>query len=559
MTNQRMGRLLSPITHHIRWRILLSHVTVLFLSLSLTAFALVTMIQRYFISAVERNLEAQAQLLTSAIFARRDVAVPPLPDQAAMNTIQQQQLANLNVQLESNSGGLNGTTDSAWPQELTDLQGIRESTFEITTLIDTHIQVFDRAGKVLIDSHPDDLASEPEHMPLVEQALAGRTFSEQMRLPDQTWIFYTTPLSSNDEIIGALVLSLPLQDVNTVLDDLASRWLFSIAISLPLSILLALVLSNSLTRPIIALTDAVDQLRHGDYEYPLPATGDDEIGELNQAFQSMRDRLRDTERMRSQFISDVSHELRTPLTGIKGLAESLANGAADDPQLRSQFLGSIDREIDRMIRLVNDLMLLSRADSHALAIRPEFTDLREIARSAIEITASVQEQPCVAPVFRSPGVPVPVFVDPDRIEQALINLLDNAYRFTGNEGAIEVQIHVVQVPPPVKARQEPPGALLDERLGAGHWAVVSVIDSGPGIQGADLERVFDRFYRADPSRSRARGGSGLGLSIAKAIIEAHQGTIWIESPPRLPGPDFPSGTMASFSLPLSSQNRPAPR
>jgi signal transduction histidine kinase len=214
----------------------------------------------------------------------------------------------------------------------------------------------------------------------------------------------------------------------------------------------------------------------------------------------------------------VSHELRTPLTAIKGLVETLRDGAVDDLAARDKFLASIESETDRLIRLVNDLLILSRADSQVLTVRRESFDLTALARACAEELAV----PRVAIVVH--GSPTQVYADPDRIRQVLVNLLDNAIRYSPAGETVNVMVESE----------------------ANHVAV-TVQDRGPGIPSAEQARVFERFYRADKSRARDpqdSAGAGLGLAIAQTLVAAHGGHIALTSREG-------QGTAVRFTLPAA--------
>jgi two-component system OmpR family sensor kinase len=202
----------------------------------------------------------------------------------------------------------------------------------------------------------------------------------------------------------------------------------------------------------------------------------------------------------------------------------LRDGAVDDLAARDRFLASIERQTDRLIRLVNDLLMLSRADAQALILRREQADLLDIARAGADELAWQAEAQGIEIVVA--GGPAPACIDADRIRQVLINLLDNALHYSPPGGSIRVSV-----------------ALAPGR------ATIAVADSGPGIPAADRLHVFERFYRGDRSRQRGDAtttGSGLGLAIAKTLVEAHGGGITLESR------DGPAdhGTTVAFWLPV---------
>jgi two-component system, OmpR family, phosphate regulon sensor histidine kinase PhoR len=267
--------------------------------------------------------------------------------------------------------------------------------------------------------------------------------------------------------------------------------------------------------------------------HATPMTG--RVGETAGAVAVVRDvtDLRRTERLRRELTANVSHELRTPLTSIKGFAETLLGGAMTDLETCRRFLTIIDNEAARLMKLVDDLMDLSRLESRAVAMEPAPTLLPEIVAEAVGRMRLQADRRQVR--LQTAAIPLDtVIVDKDRILQVFTNLLDNAIKFTPPGGTVEI------------------GALPNARD-----VVVAVSDSGSGIPAEHLPRVFDRFYRVERSRSRLSsrgeeaGGTGLGLAIAKNIVEAHGGQIKVMS-------RLGHGSTFSFTLPRATgTDRPA--
>jgi signal transduction histidine kinase len=297
------------------------------------------------------------------------------------------------------------------------------------------------------------------------------------------------------------------------------RLMIAAGVSLALSALMGLVLARAIARPVRELTQAAEQLAGGNFDYPIDDRSQDELGELACAFRSMSGDMRRMLQARTDLVTNVSHELRTPLTAIKGLVETLQDGAVDDLEARDRFLGSIENETDRLIRLVNDLLTLSRADAQALTLRRERLDLTDLARSCVERFAAQSAVQNVS--LDVEGRPAHVNADADRLCQVLVNLLDNAIRFSPPGETVRVSV------------SSSPGG-----------ATVSVQDHGPGLPAVEQARVFERFYRGDKSRVRQGDvGAGLGLSIAQTLVEAHDGHITLTSSPG-------QGTTVSFTLPV---------
>jgi two-component system sensor histidine kinase VicK len=227
------------------------------------------------------------------------------------------------------------------------------------------------------------------------------------------------------------------------------------------------------------------------------------------------------EQSRRDFVANVSHELRTPLTTIKSYLEALEDGALQDPQLAARFIGVARNETERMIRLVNDLLHLSRLDSRQAILHKEPTDLAEMLDDVADrFSFQLHQKSIEIVVSCDPDLPL-VWLDPDQIDQVLDNLVSNAIKYTMEGGRIDIRA---------------------ARTDAGH-VTVTVQDTGIGIPKKDLSRIFERFYRVDKARSRSMGGTGLGLSIAREIVRAHDGTITIDS-------EVDVGTKISFTLPI---------
>jgi signal transduction histidine kinase len=283
------------------------------------------------------------------------------------------------------------------------------------------------------------------------------------------------------------------------------RWLLSTAIGLLLSAVVGLLLSRAISRPLRHLTSAAGAVARGDLSQQVPVRSRDELGRLSRAFNDMTARLRHARQVQTDFVANVSHELRTPLTAVKGLVETLRDGAVDDPQVRDNFLETVEGETDRLIRLVNDLLLLSRADSEALGLQREEEDLIALAQGVLDRLAPQAEAADVTLRLAADDDLVMALIDGDRIEQVFLNLLDNAIKYSRPGSAVVVAIQ------------------------SGDPVTVQVRDRGIGIPAEDLARIGERFYRADRARTRAEGGSGLGLAIAQAFVAAHGGELKVHS------------------------------
>ena len=288
-------------------------------------------------------------------------------------------------------------------------------------------------------------------------------------------------------------------------------------------ILLVVLLSRRTLGAIGSLTAAARALGGGDLARRVEVKGGDEIAELGHAFNAMAEALQDAERQRRSLVADVAHELRTPLANIQGHVEAIQDGLipADDAALET-----LHRQAGYLTRLVNDLRLLAQSEARELRLDmgPAAADeLVERVAASFRPRAEAGAVRLVTEV--APGLP-PLNIDRLRIEQALGNLTDNALGHTPAGGTV---------------------AIAAVRHGQG--VRITVSDTGAGIPAEALPYVFDRLYRVDPSRDRATGGAGLGLTIARQLVKAHGGDIWAESVPGagsrfgfdLPGAEFRQG------------------
>jgi len=232
--------------------------------------------------------------------------------------------------------------------------------------------------------------------------------------------------------------------------------------------------------------------------------------------------LRRLEQVRKDFVANVSHELKTPLTSIQGFAETLLAGALDDPEHSRRFVEIIRNHALRLSRLTDDLLKLSRIEAGKLDLEFQPVSLANLIEAAVEATSPRAEAGRLSLTLDCPPDLPCVQADPNLLREVLQNLLDNAVQYTPAGGRIEVS------------------AVLSEGS-----ALVTVADTGIGIPEAEQERIFERFYRLDPARSREMGSTGLGLAIARHIVEAHGGHIGVES-------SVGRGSKFRFSIPLVS-------
>ena len=293
------------------------------------------------------------------------------------------------------------------------------------------------------------------------------------------------------------------------------------ALAALLAVALGLWLAGRLTAPLRRLDEAARRIAAGDLAYRVKADSQDEVGDLALSFNRMAQSLEREERARQQMVADIAHELRTPLSVIQGNLEALQDGVFPPS---AENLDILAGETKLLARLVEDLQVLARAEAGQLSLDRQTQEIQPLLEATVRRfqsdAAARQIQLRLEPL---PDVP-PLTMDAQRIGQVLGNLLSNALRHTLAGGTISVRAQWIAA----AADKPQPGALFPT-LPRLPFLAVFVQDNGEGIAAEDLPHLFDRFYRADRSRSRATGGSGLGLTIAQQLVRAHGGDIGVES------------------------------
>jgi histidine kinase len=296
------------------------------------------------------------------------------------------------------------------------------------------------------------------------------------------------------------------------------------------AVVVSLFVSHRVVTPILQMMRASRHIAAGHYRQRVAETSDDELGQLARSFNQMAETLEQTEALRRDLIANVAHELRTPLSSIKGYMEGLIDGVLP---ARAETFQQIYREADRLQRLVNDLQELSRVEAGAFELDRRPLALADLIRQTAARLRPQFEEKGVNLTLDVPADLPPVLADEDRISQVLLNLVGNALQYTPDGGTVSVSV-------------EPGGALLPSSYRvSSSQLVVTICDTGIGIPADHLPHLFTRFYRVDKSRSRAGGGSGIGLTIARHLVEAHGGRIWAASEGQGQGSRF------SFSLPIA--------
>ena len=264
--------------------------------------------------------------------------------------------------------------------------------------------------------------------------------------------------------------------------------------------LLSFILSRMLTRKISALLTGIRKVREGAYEHRTHIPGRDEIAQIGEEFNSLTDRLQTTETLRRRFVSDASHELKTPLAAIRLLTDSILQTDNMDMETVRDFVTDIGSEAERLSRITEDLLRLTRLDSNQVD-PPEVVEVAPVLEQVMRMMSLLAQEKGTELTCRTGG-DCRVLATKGEVHQVIYNLTDNAVKYSGSHGSVRVEL-----------RRD------------GNDVVLTVADNGPGIPEEDLPRVFERFYRVDKARSRAAGGTGLGLSIVQDTVTKRGGTV----------------------------------
>ena len=336
------------------------------------------------------------------------------------------------------------------------------------------------------------------------------------------------PIKVQDQIVGYLLPSSPAAVQTSILDLEQAQFLARVRTALWVAALAATIVAlgvggllfRSIIAPLRRLTTASQSIARGDLSARASVQGRDEVAQLASAFNQMAESLTRAEKARQNQTADVAHELRTPLTVIRGALEAMLDGVypTDEENLQAALT-----QTRTLSRLVEDLRLLALADAGQLRLYTAPLDLRTLLREITDAhQIQSQSQGVALSLDMPPTLPL-VQADRDRLVQVVGNLLSNALRYVPRGGEITVRA--------TERRQE---------------VIVAVADDGPGIPPDDLPHLFERFWRGDRTRRRATGGSGLGLTIARSLVEAHGGRIWVESVEE-------EGSTFAFALPASRE------
>lgn len=506
--NQHARTAFWPWQHSLQYRILFAYGALFLVTLIL----LVIYIGRAFYHA---DLEAgEHELEVTAVLAANALEDPLSGYIAEFEKHENEERAEQEGQDEQDDGGKeeSGQSQSIFPR----LQQVAD---RYASKADTRVSIYATSGDALADSHfdPNGIPNQSEQ-PELRAALLSNVGSAIRSAPDDATptIFAAASIKQADRLLGFVQISKPVSAVTADTRTLLLRLALAALVALAVATLLAIWIGQRLVQPLRRLEEAAFAVAEGDLSQTVPVNSNDEVGALARAFNYMVAQVRTTLDQQRIFVANASHELRTPLTNIKLRSEALrALGA--EPALEERYLAEIESEADRLTRLADDLLDLTRLEEGAWQQAHEPIDVRPVLWEVTEIMQLRAEQAGLS-LETEIDAPLPKLrVSADDLETVTVNLLDNAVKYTPRGGTI--QLRAAEGATNVEIRVE---------------------DNGPGIPAEDVPHIFDRFYRVDKARSRRKrtggdassgSGAGLGLAIVCRLVELNGGKIWVEPAP----------------------------
>lgn len=321
-----------------------------------------------------------------------------------------------------------------------------------------------------------------------------------------TTVYYVQAIQDQDKTIGAVLFSAQIQDVINQVSTITGQIALIMVITMGALMVLSAILARSLTKPITELTTVIRRMGRGELTQRVKLSGSKEVADLGKTFNDMSEQLEQTDRVRSEFVSSASHEIKTPLATMKILVETLLYQEPLDEGMAREFLSDTDKEINRLNAVITDLLRLVQADKTGEELTANFKtmELKDICEDTIKRLTPIAQDRNIELLTDFHGAKMKG--DTIKLEQAILNLVDNAIKYTNEGGRVYVSCKT-----------------------EGKNCVFTVRDTGIGIPEQDLDKIFERFYRVDKARARTTGGTGLGLSIVERMIKLHHGEITVAS------------------------------
>ena len=376
---------------------------------------------------------------------------------------------------------------------------LMESEADTDVVIMTHNgEVVDKSNK-LTAGMKNLMESERSSVPFEGMIVESRWETE-------SYIATVSPIISEDKLVGHVYMFKNTESIQQMISKLKRHFILIGGIAIIFTIAAVIILSKVITIPLIRMKKATEKLSKGDFSVSLDHQGNDELGELARSIQTLANDLSSLKKERNEFLASISHELRTPLTYVLGYADVARRKGINDVE-KNKYLNIIYEESEHISGLVKDLFELAKVDQHTFIIHKEKVNMCAFTTNIVQKMRPAFKKKKIQLKHSCPDG-IYVKIDQSRFEQVIVNLLDNALKYSNNDSAVKLVV-----------------CHLKEK----NKIIISIIDDGIGMPETDIPLIFNRFYRVEKSRSRVSGGSGLGLSIVKEIIEAHGGSINVSS------------------------------
>ncbi len=373
------------------------------------------------------------------------------------------------------------------------------------TSSDMRCIITDSASCVLYDTNTEsELLGKVFTREVITRALAGEQNGGIVRSSEHTHMLTAAvPSYSGGEITAAVYLVKSADDIDGIISSIRLSLIIFSAIIVVLIGMLSFGISFAFTTPIEEFMSVAEAISRGDFSKRIKTHGKSETARMAQTLNFMCDRLSELETNRKKFVSDVSHELKTPMATIKVICDSLVDTPEPDSVVVKEFLVDLSDEIDRLTRLIDRLLTLTRLDASNAKMSPEPVDFVIMTKRIISKLSPMAISKGISVEFSSSGISAgDILLDYDKIWEALYNIIDNAIKYSPESGSVKVDVTFTQAS-----------------------VITRVTDNGSGIADNEKEHIFERFYRLDDSRARDTGGTGLGLSIARDAVLLHNGSI----------------------------------
>ncbi len=373
---------------------------------------------------------------------------------------------------------------------------------------DARVLLLDRDGRILTDTGDPTQRGKILSTPWILRAFSGENVTHETVESGQHFLWAAVPVYSGTQISGALLVKVSAEELYTYFSHLRYRL---VAIGIATCVLLCLfgfVISAIFTVPLSRLTGQIKEMSETDARKLTEIHGAGEIRELVSAFNLMVERIDDIDNRRQEFVSNASHELKTPLSSIKLICDSLLQNPDVDPLMVREFLSDMNGQVDRLTRIVNKLLSLTKLDAsldEAEIFNFSTVNLQILIQNVVRALTPLAQNKNIQ---LETHLPDSVFhrVDADKMWEAVYNILDNSIKYTPEDGRVYIELY------------------RDEE-----HVYITIADTGIGLAETEFTKIFDRFYRVDKARARETGGTGLGLSIALGAVELHGGYIEVES------------------------------